>query len=273
MTYVDSFSYEWLKFRTTQLDSKAGNGESRVCLERMFGFPLEQLRGKRVLDVGCGTGRYVEVVAPYASEVVGIDYSDSVYTARANTNHLENVVIFQEDIKGFYKKMNDFDVVYSVGVLHHTPNPKEYFMDLAKCVKQGGTLMIWMYGKGGLLNTLQKPALKFWRFVSKHLPLNVVCGLCYLAVPLWYVYKVFPPIILLFPFERHPRWENRVLNTFDAFTPTYVNTYTYVELFDWFREAGFNQLKAPIGGANPNGKVLFGVRLTRENPSVVGVKM
>src|SRR3989338_6973793 len=61
--YVDNFSFEWHKHRTTQLDSRTGTNESTENFKRITGFNLNELKEKLILDAGCGSGRYSEVAA------------------------------------------------------------------------------------------------------------------------------------------------------------------------------------------------------------------
>src|SRR5262252_9532171 len=96
--YAASFGYQWNRFSRTQLDSANGTTESRDTFLEKTGFRLEELRGKRVLEIGCGMGRFLEVVAGAGAEVVGIDISTAVNAAHANVGRRPNVDILQADV-------------------------------------------------------------------------------------------------------------------------------------------------------------------------------
>jgi uncharacterized protein YbaR (Trm112 family) len=81
--YTQSFSYEWTRFRTTQLDSQTRRSDTRDRLQASLNFPIEQLRGKLLLDAGCGMGRFAEIAQRYGAEYVGLDYSFAVARLRA----------------------------------------------------------------------------------------------------------------------------------------------------------------------------------------------
>jgi len=102
--------------------------------------------GKMVLEGGCGKGRHTQLAARWgAKEIVGIDLSVAVETAFAKTRNLPNAHIVQADIFRLpFKKV--FDYAYSIGVLHHTPDPKQAFVSLASKVKSGGHISAWIYG-------------------------------------------------------------------------------------------------------------------------------
>lgn len=102
--------------------------------------------GKVVLEGGCGKGRHTQLAAAWgAREVIGVDLSDAVETAFAATRKLENAHIVQADIYHLpFARV--FDYAFSVGVLHHLPDPQSGFRSLASHVKAGGHLSAWVYG-------------------------------------------------------------------------------------------------------------------------------
>jgi SAM-dependent methyltransferase len=102
--------------------------------------------GKIVLEGGCGKGRHTKLAAEWgAKEVIGIDLGDGVESAFALTRHTPNVHIVQCDIFRLpFKRV--FDYAFSVGVLHHTPDPKKAFLSLAAKVTKGGHISAWVYG-------------------------------------------------------------------------------------------------------------------------------
>ena len=78
MTYTDSFGYQWTTFRKTQLDD-ADRAESEETFALKTGLRPADVEGRTVLDVGCGMGRFADVVARWgAAEVVGMDMSRAV---------------------------------------------------------------------------------------------------------------------------------------------------------------------------------------------------
>lgn len=106
----------------------------------------EFFQGKVVLEGGCGKGRHTQLAAEWgALEVIGVDLSDAVETAFAATRKLANAHIVQADIYHL-PFAAVFDYAFSVGVLHHLPDPRAGFRSLAAQVKDGGHLSAWVYG-------------------------------------------------------------------------------------------------------------------------------
>src|SRR5512132_2004433 len=106
----------------------------------------EFFQDKVVLEGGCGKGRHTQLAATWgAHDVIGVDLSEAVETAFAATRNLENAHIVQADIYHLpFARV--FDYAFSVGVLHHLPDPRAGFRSLATKVKDGGYLSAWVYG-------------------------------------------------------------------------------------------------------------------------------
>ncbi len=127
------------------------------------------VRGKRLLDAGCGKGRHLRIMARLgAAEIVGVDLSDAVDVARANTRGLANVHIVQADVHHLPLR-GGFDLAYSVGVLHHVPDPGRAFDAVVDQVRPGGTAACWVYGResNGWIVCLVNPLRTM---VTRHLP-------------------------------------------------------------------------------------------------------
>ena len=137
---AENFGWQWTHF--TQEDTKYSDqflGWLQPVKPKFF-------EGKVVLEGGCGKGRHTKLAAEWgAAEVVGIDLGDGVESAFALTRDLPNVHIIQCDIFKLPLKQA-FDYAFSVGVLHHTPDPKNAFLSLASKVKKGGHISAWVYG-------------------------------------------------------------------------------------------------------------------------------
>ena len=137
---AENFGWQWQHF--TQEDERYA--------EQFLGWiaPVEPdfFRDKIVLEGGCGKGRHTQLAASWGAKcVVGIDLSAAVESAFAATRELENAHIIQADIYNLPLK-RVFDYAFSVGVLHHLPDPRAGFRALASRVKPGGHISAWVYG-------------------------------------------------------------------------------------------------------------------------------
>jgi SAM-dependent methyltransferase len=101
---------------------------------------------KVVLEGGCGKGRHTRRVANWgARDIVAVDLSAAVEVAFASTRGLPNAHIVQADIYRLPLRRT-FDYAFSVGVLHHLPDPRAGFESLVSKVKPGGHVSAWVYG-------------------------------------------------------------------------------------------------------------------------------
>jgi SAM-dependent methyltransferase len=135
-----NFGWQWQHF--TQEDQRYA--------EQLLGWlapvTAEFFRDKVVLEGGCGKGRHTQLAARWgARDVIGIDLSVAVEIAFAATRSLPNAHIIQADIYHL-PLARKFDYAFSIGVLHHLPDPRGGFISLASKVKPGGEVSAWIYG-------------------------------------------------------------------------------------------------------------------------------
>ena len=143
---TSGFATNWMRYSDAILAQPALNDD----LLRDWIAPLspELFQDQLVLEAGCGIGRWLAASAPHAPRaLIGFDYSNVVHAAFANTRHLKNVHVVRADIfrPPFAPKFAD--VCYSIGVVHHTPDPEGAFASLLDLVRDEGALSTWVYGK------------------------------------------------------------------------------------------------------------------------------
>jgi len=241
-SYAGSFGYQWNQFARTQLDSVSGRPESREAFLQKTGLNLEDLSGKTVLDVGCGMGRFAEVVAEAGARLVGIDLSAAVDAAGPNLARFENAAVVQADVFALPFAPETFDVIYSIGVLHHTPNTRDAFLALPRLLKPGGRIAVWLYSSFLRWTLLTS---RLYRKVTTRLPKELLLKLCRVAGPLGAIERSGRAGMVLqwfLPVSGHPDPEWRILDTFDWYSPRYQWTHTDAEVEGWFRESGLTDL-------------------------------
>jgi SAM-dependent methyltransferase len=243
-SYADAFSFEWNVHRTTQLDSATGKTDSVDRFTQSMGFPLSELRGKLVLDIGCGTGRFAEIALIHGATVLGVDLSLAVDAAYQNIGAHPRMHIVQADVFKLPLAHDAFDVIYSLGVLHHTPDCRKAFEQLPPHLKPGGKVAITVYTDR---NKYYCMSTNFWRRWTPHLPKRLLYALSHIAIPLYYLYRIPGLRVIgmgIFPINMDPRAKWRVLDTFDCYSPTYQSYHNFPEVFAWFEEAGLRNMRA-----------------------------
>lgn len=134
------------------------------------------VKGRSILELGCGNGSlFVHVLNWGPSYAEGVDLGDSVVSARANAGLSQNTnwQIRQGDLVQY--RSAGFDIVYSIGVLHHLKNPRAGFQSVLENVKPGGRFHCWVYGKEGnwpvrlLVEPLRRVVSRLPWWVTKYL--------------------------------------------------------------------------------------------------------
>jgi len=144
--YAANFGFQWNRFPRTQLDSFSGVPISRDRFGRETGWTQASLNGKRVLDVGCGAGRFAEVALAFGATVVALDYSGAVDACRANLPS-DRLHVVQADIYSLPFEPALFDYVYSLGVIQHTPDAERAVKSIVAQLRPGGTIVVDVYPK------------------------------------------------------------------------------------------------------------------------------
>jgi ubiquinone/menaquinone biosynthesis C-methylase UbiE len=141
-------------------------------------FDEEEIKDKKVLDAGCGTGIFSIIFAGKgATEVIGIDISEgSLNTGRKLKEkfNLDNLRFQTQDMLDFPFEDNTFDIVWAWGTVHHTTDPFKAMDELIRVLKEDGTILLAIYKKTSLTpvheiirKTLIKMPRSFWIPLSK----------------------------------------------------------------------------------------------------------
>ncbi len=260
--YAASFGFEWGMHRTTQLDSANQNGLSEKMFQSRIDFPLSRLQGQRVLDAGCGMGRYAEVAARHGAIVIGVDLSQAIEVAYQNIGFRDNVHLIQADLFHLPFEEETFDFIYSYGVLHHTPCAEKAFGKLPPLLKKGGTLSMFVYDN---YNKAIVYSSHFWRTWTTRLPRRLLYYLCAFSIPAYFVYRL--PLIGqmlkgIFVISMEKDWRWRWLDTFDWYSPKYQSKHTHAGVSQWFEKNGLSNIKIFEGGVT-----MLGTKQEAREPS------
>jgi ubiquinone/menaquinone biosynthesis C-methylase UbiE/uncharacterized protein YbaR (Trm112 family) len=219
----------------------------------------EVLHGKRMLDAGCGNGTLTAALSDFGLEIVGLDLNDGL--GRANTNRekygqnaAELVQYVQGNLVSPPLREETFDLVYSSGVIHHTPSSRHTFDSLVKLTKKGGRLYVWVYGKRPW------PARVFFfcgRGLKRWISLKSLMNVCRLLAPMYKVVTGFLNMTRIYKFRRRTAHEI-TLDLFDAFAPRYNHWHTEAEVRSWFEERGFQNIQT--SGIQKHGFGMYGDR-------------
>ena len=247
--YAASFGFQWHRYQRTQLDHDDVR-ESEENFIMKTALRPEELNGKLVLDVGCGMGRFAEVATRWGARVVGIDLSAAAEVAAKNLADRDFVAL-QADVFALPFAPESFDIIYSVGVLHHTPDCEAAVKTLVKYLKPDGIMAVWLYSGYNKWYRFSD----FWRRYTSRMKPETLHSFLKVAVPVLYntqqgLRKV--PLVgrpaagllhHIFPVNRQKNPENRMLDTFDWYSPKYQSKHTYEQVFRWYEAMGMDDMR------------------------------
>jgi len=207
-------------------------------------------KGKTVLEIGCGHGRFVKILNDLCDEYVALDLGPSVELAREITQDRPKVHIIQGNAMFPPLKDESFDYAWSHGVLHHTPSTKDAFIAVSKLPKtHGGRCYIWVYHKGGFI---WEYGNRFIRSITTKLPASLLKLISYSTVPLLYLIPAYNKRVNI----SNMSWSECALSTHDWLAPKYQWHHSPEEVISWFREQGYEHIEQ----TSANGVGITGVR-------------
>lgn len=256
--YNASFGLQWNTFRRDQIE-----GGRDLTLKRLaeIKLPLNELRGKRVLDAGCGAGRFTKVFAEEGAYVWAFDYSSAIEACYDNNKHFSNVIFWQCDILDMPFSPESFDLVFCFGVLQHTPDPKASILALSRMVRPCGWLSIDIYAKDGLIRPWKSKYL--WRPLTTRIAPQKLLRFLEWFIPKWLpidtaIKRI--PILGNFLGALIPCWnyhwtgmtkeEKRtwaIMDTFDALAARYDKAATLEEVRSWFTLRDWSEIDVHPG--------------------------
>jgi SAM-dependent methyltransferase len=275
-----SFGYEWQRFHQLRDEWE------RNFLEYMQPHGPDFFPGKRVLDAGCGTGRHAYYAAKFGADVLAVDLSDAIDVAQANTAATGRVTTVQADLYSLPLEPESFDFIYSIGVLHHLPDPEGAFQNLLRYLKPGGEIQIYLYWwpEGRPIKRALLSAVHALRTVTTRLPHGLLYWLSYPLAATAFAGFVLPyralrrlrmtrEIAEQFPMKQYSDYPFQVCvnDQFDRFSAPIENRYTKAEVAGWLQRAGLESCSVvPSWGWVATGRKPLLSGSTSSDPEPIG---
>jgi 2-polyprenyl-3-methyl-5-hydroxy-6-metoxy-1,4-benzoquinol methylase/uncharacterized protein YbaR (Trm112 family) len=167
-----SFAYEWQQFGGLR-EEWAQN-----FADYMRPHDPADLAGREVLDVGAGSGRHSFHAARAGAHVIAVDLGQSIDVARRNLP--AEVLTVQADAEALPFAPESFDLVMSIGVLHHLPDPERALRAIVPFARDGGHVHVYLYWvPERRWHRMLLAAVTAARRVTVRLPHRVLHALCY----------------------------------------------------------------------------------------------
>lgn len=231
-----SFSEQWDEYFEQRVARTWGWTISER-IEQLFmemQVPRDWFQGKTILDAGCGPGDLAQGIAELGADVVGFDYSSSVYWAERHRKH-SNLQFIRGDLSRAGLKSEGFDAAICMGVLMFTPNAQSCLAELCRVVKPGGRVYVGIDRHADTFfgRYIRYSLLDLCRAIISRLPPGPRAS----AVKAW--------ATLVYSLHRVAHGKAKVpfnqylVSAYNDMTPRWRRYYSPYELAGWFYRNGF----------------------------------
>lgn len=235
-----NFSHEWdhheLGDRTWGMDL---DYRVRTYFVEPLRIPEHELRGRVVLDAGCGNGSQSVAYTELGTEVVALDISSGIergqqYRGKRTGARADRVHFVQADLCAPPVAPGSVDIIHSAGVLHHTPDTRQSFYGLCPLLRPGGTFYVWVYSYEPIVT----PVVNGIRRITTKMRPDTFARV---ADALADVFRAFTWTLDALHLRSYPRWTRReaALALLDIFGAPHAHYHSFAEVQSWFREQGF----------------------------------
>ncbi len=219
--------------------------ERFLLMDWIYPQCLQDFTGLDVLEAGCGNGVHTQIVAEYARHVTAVDLN-TADLAEKRLQSLTNVRVVGADIATM-DLGRQYDVVFSIGVVHHTDHPDKTVENLKRHVKPGGLVILWVYaqeGNGlvwGIIEPIRKKILKYLSRPALLSCAYILTALLYVPVYTLYLLPLARlPFYAYFENFRKLPFRRNCLNVFDKLNAPQVSFLNKDQVEGWFKDGAFN---------------------------------
>lgn len=252
--YSSNFVWQWNKWPRLQFENENIEnlmaGYTKNMFNKITEFTKEKINQKLVLDIGCGAGRFADIANSYGAAVVAIDHTLAIDVCKKNLlKNKSDVFFIQGDALNLPFKNDTFDYAFCIGVLHHTPKPLTGVNEAYRVLKKNSEFALSVYANKSYYDFI---TVKIWRKFFNFLRPVFGNSIPYLYAQIFgrinfYLYNIskyisfptrffFPSVIL-----SDIKWS--ILDTFDSITPSYQSTHSLNEVYNWFKEVKFKEIR------------------------------
>lgn len=241
---IEDFGKQWTHYQDI------GDYFGSVELFSDITFPFlktEDLKGCKVAEIGSGSGRIVNMLlCAGACHVIAVEPSEEAFNVLVRNVEQTEKVTFLQTTGDRLPPYGNLDYVFSIGVLHHIPNPEKVVNAVFKALRPGGKFIVWLYGKER--NRFYLSFILPLRILTKHLPHFLLASLVRaLYYPLVFYIKICHRLALplrdylLNIFERMPPDKRRLI-IYDQLKPSYAKYYTKDEAEKLLSDGRFQKI-------------------------------
>lgn len=225
---IKDFGRQWTRYPTNDGHYASAELFADICGPLLS--PAE-LTGARVADIGSGTGRIVRMLLEAgAGHVVAVEPSDAFEALRRNTAEWADRIDYLNARGDAIPPDGRCDYVFSIGVLHHVPDPGPVVRAAFRALRPGGRMLVWLYGREG--NETYLRIVQPLRILTTRLPPGLLAAASHVLNVLLAAY-IFLCRFVPLPLHRYANnvigkfsWRKRFLAIYDQLNPAVAEYYT-----------------------------------------------
>ena len=256
--YTENFGFQWNLFTATQIDKSTNLTISKNRFFAETNWDKETLAGKQVLEVGSGAGRFTQILLDFTdAEVYSVDYSSAVEANYKNNGPNERLQLFQSSIYELPFEPAQFDKVFCLGVLQHTPQVERSVKALIDMVKPGGELVVDFYPIKGWWTKLNAKYLfrpfskkidheKLYKKIDKNIDWLIKLSRFFSKINIRQLNRFLPICDIDGTMPKDLPYDQLralcLLDTFDMFSPQYDQPQKISTVVDWFEKYGMEDV-------------------------------
>lgn len=154
---VKTFSKQWKTYKNGKgllTDPNFKKNVTKILCEEELLIDESWFKGKNILDAGCGNGRWSYGFAKMGANITCVDINESAIEETRKVLEPFNVSkkFIRSSLEELPNHLSDeqFDLVFSWGVIHHTKNYNQSFENVCKYCNEKGILYLYLYGRESL---------------------------------------------------------------------------------------------------------------------------
>lgn len=265
--YANSFGLQWKQFAKLQHDEHSGLPLSETRFFESTRWPRELPAGERTLEVGCGSGRFTTHAAGCGGRLLSVDLSAAVEANYELNGHRDNLLIAQASAYALPVRPGSIDRAVCIGVVQHTPDPRQTVASIVDTLGPGGALAIDCYRKDLAsfikakhyvrVITRRVPPRRLFKLVTAYINFMWPIACLLRKIP-WFGVRINWMLCI-------PDYSRRgmvdpalkawaVLDAIDMLAPTYDYPQTVGTIRRWLNELGLEQVEAHPGHNGVEGR-------------------
>ena len=184
------------------------------------------------LDAGCGHGRSAMLMADFSEVAFGAEVSAAVELGYKENRH-HNCHFVQADVHHLPFEKQNFDLVYSSGVLHHNPSTSAALWQVAAFLKPAGMLCIWLYHP---YKNKVHWLMRNYRYITRNMHVKMVYALNSISItPVHWVISQLG--------KQKKKWVEISIEQLDMLTPKYRHEHEQAEVQGWLEQQNYSDIK------------------------------